>query len=376
MQGNGLDTLFFLNNCRTKRISSYDRSGGNHDWLDVPAGETGTVAEIEGSGIIRHIWCTHGVADASGGKEANSLRKLVLRMYWDGETEPSVEAPLGDFFGAGPGPTKSYWSAAFAVTPQDGRGMNCYLPMPFLYGARITLENACDNSCNFYYYIDYEEYDSLPAGEIGHFHASWRREADTMGWAPKDPGLMEREKANLPEEPAGWPRIWTAKNTDGKDNYIVLEAEGRGKFVGCNMTVDVFERQANPWYGEGDDMFFIDGEEWPPTLHGTGTEDYFCTAYCPTQPYAAPYSGLIRYEGEEAGFRWGGRSSMYRLHILDPICFEKSLKFSIEHGHANLLSNDYTSTAYWYQTEPHKPFAPLPPVEERLPRPRAWEAKE
>jgi len=373
MKGNSIDSLFFLNRCKTKRVSSFDRSGGNHDWMDVPAGETRVLADIQGCGIIRHIWCTHGVQTPQGDFEENSLRKLVLRMYWDGEEHPSVEAPLGDFFGVAPGNRKSYWSAAFAVNPQDGRALNCFFPMPFRRRARVTLENACENSCNFYFYIDYEEHAGLREEDIGYFHAMWRREADTEGWAPKEPGLLKKELANSPEEPGWYPRLWMTKNADGNDNYVVLHAQGRGKFVGCNLHIDVFERQANDWYGEGDDMFFIDGEAWPPSMHGTGTEDYFSTAYCPTQEYASLYSGLTRYSGDEAGFRFGGKNNMYRLHILDPICFERSLLFSIEHGHANKLSNDYASTAYWYQTEPHAPFEPLPPVEGRLPRRNPWE---
>ena len=209
--------------------------------------------------------------------------------------------------------------------------------------------------------------------DAGYFHASWRRESNTNGWAPQEPGLLDREKANVPEEPDWLPRAWLRKNTDGRDNYLILDAEGRGKFVGCNLNIEVFERQANDWYGEGDDMFFIDGEPWPPSLHGTGTEDYFNTAFCPTQEYSSPYSGLTLYSGDRAGFKWGGKNSMYRLHVLDPIYFEKSLRFSIEHGHANKLSNDYSSTACWYQLEPHKPFEPLPGVEGRVARGDAQE---
>ncbi len=376
MKGNSLDTLFFLNRCKSRRASSFDRSGGNHDWLDIPAGETKTFAEISGCGIIRHIWCTDWVGDTAWVPEPHSLRKLVLRIYWDDELLPSVEVPLGDFFGIGFGLQMTYCSAAFSMTPQDGRGLNCYFSMPFARHARFTLENACDNPCNFYFYIDYEEYASLPSGEIGYFHACWRREADTMGWAPKEPGLLDREKASVPGEPAWLPKAWLTKNTDGKDNYVILDAVGRGKFVGCNLNIDVFERQANEWYGEGDDMFFVDGEPWPPSLHGTGTEDYFSTAFCPTQEYCSPYSGLTVYSGKEAGFKFGGKNSMYRLHILDPIYFEKSLLFSMEHGHANKLSNDYSSTAYWYQTEPHKPFEKLPDVSGRLPRVHPWETSQ
>lgn len=372
-QGNSLDTLFFLNSCKSKRKSSFDVTGGNHDWMDFEPGEKKCFAEIEGPGIIRHIWCTSWVGDEDWNEEKYSLRKLVLRIYWDDEEEPSVEVPLGDFFGVGFGLTKSYFCEAFAVNPDAGRGLNCFFPMPFAKKACFTLQNDCENHCNFYFYIDYEAWDALPEGDLGYFHAQWRREKNTHGWAPLEPGLLDREKANVPEEPKWVPKAWLHKNTDGKDNYVILDAEGKGKFVGCNLNIDVFQPQANEWYGEGDDMFFIDGEPWPPSLHGTGTEDYFCTAFCPFTEYHSLWSGLTRYSGEEAGFKYGGKNSMYRLHIKDPVYFEKSLLFSIEHGHANKLSNDYSSTAYWYQVEPHKSFPTLPDIEGRLPRTNPWE---
>ena len=131
--------------------------------------------------------------------------------------------------------------------------------------------------------------------------------------------------------------------------------------MGCVLNVDVFERQVNDWYGEGDDMIFIDGEPWPPRLHGTGTEDYFNTAFCPTQEYSAPYHGITLYSGSEA-WPWGGKNSMYRFHIEDPIRFDESIRVTIETGHANALANDYSSTAYWYQTGRSQPLPPLAPV--------------
>jgi len=174
----------------------------------------------------------------------------------------------------------------------------------------------------------------------------------------------------LPDELQGdvW-KVWKlpeAMNPTGEGNYVILEADGRGHYVGCNLHIDVFERQVNDWYGEGDDMIFVDGEPFP-SIHGTGTEDYFCMAYCPRTEYSAPYHGLILYSGTPE-WPWAGKNSMYRYHIEDPIHFRKSIKVTIEHGHANKLSNDYSSTAYWYQLEPHKPFPPLPGVKLRLPR--------
>ncbi|GKX28228.1 hypothetical protein SH1V18_07080 [Vallitalea longa] len=375
-RGNSIESLFYLNNCRSKRVSSYDKTGGNHDWMDLESGETKIVAQIKGAGIIRHVWCTAWVGNENWVEEEYVLRKLVLRMYWDSEEHPSVEVPLGDLFGIGHSVSKNYSSMALSMSPQDGRALNCFFPMPFAKGAKITIESNCINHCNFYFYIDYEEYDKLPdEAEIAYFHAKWNREYNTYGWAPIEPGLLDREKANVPEEPKWVPAAWLKKNTDGKDNYVILEAEGKGKFVGCNLNIDVFEHQANDWYGEGDDMIFIDGEPWPPSLHGTGTEDYFNTAFCPTQEFCTPWHGLTVYSGDEAGFKWGGKNSMYRLHVNDPIYFNESIKVTIEHGHGNKLSNDYSSTAYWYQTEPHKAFSELLPLEQRLPRRNPWEKK-
>ena len=154
------------------------------------------------------------------------------------------------------------------------------------------------------------------------------------------------------------------QNPTGEGNYVILDAHGRGHYVGCHLDIDVFERQVNDWYGEGDDMIFIDGHL---AMHGTGTEDYFNTAYCPRTEYCAPYHGLTLYSGTPE-WPWSGRNSVYRYHIADPIHFHESIKVTIEHGHANKLSNDYSSTAYWYQLEPHRPFPSLPAVAKRLPR--------
>jgi len=366
-KGHSLDSLFLLSDCENERVSSYDRTGGNRDWVEIAPGETHVFAEIKGSGIIRHIWCTSGAHLSDGSDTPHALRKMVLRMFWDGEESPSVEVPLGDFFGVGHGIARNFASAPLAMSPQNGRAFSCYFPMPFAQGAKLTLENQSEGGLNFYFYVDYERQAAVDK-DCGRFHAQWRREANTKGWAPVSPGLLEREKANDPAFPQWYPAAWLKTNSDGKDNYVILEAEGKGKYVGCNLNIDVFERQANDWYGEGDDMFFIDGEPWPPRLHGTGTEDYFNTAFCPKQEFCTPTHGITVYSGDEAGFPWGGKNSMYRFHISDPIHFKKSLRVSIEHGHANKLSNDYSSTAYWYQTEPHGAFPILLPVNARLPK--------
>lgn len=367
--GHGLSTLHLLTPGRSRRASSFDKTGGNHDWFDLPPGETREFAHIQDCGIIRHIWCTHWTGNASWEEEPLALRKLILRIYWDGEAEPSVQAPLGDFFGMPFGRRKAFQSAAFGMAPEDGRAMNCWWPMPLAKSARFTLQSLCDNPTNFYFYIDYESLEALPS-EAATFHAQFRREADTQGWAPQEPGLLDREKANVPGEPPWAPAAWQVKNTDGKDNYVILEAQGRGRYVGCNLGIDITTPQANAWYGEGDDMIFVDGEVWPPSLHGTGTEDYFCTAFCPTQVYDAPYHGLTLYSGnpQQPSHKFHGQNAMYRLHIPDPIAFNTGIRVTMEHGHANKLSGDWCSTAYWYQIEPHQPMPPLGALAELLPR--------
>lgn len=368
-RGNDISTLFVLNDYKNKRCSSYDVTGGNHDWWDFEAGDTKVIADIKGCGVIRHIWCTHLAKDDDAEEEEEfSLSKIVLRMYWDGETEPSVQAPLGDFFGLGSSLRKNFYNAAFAFSPMDGRGMSCYLPMPFKKSAKITIENGCDSHVNFYFYIDYEEHEEIEFDEnTGYFHAKFHRERRTEPTMEISPGILDREKANVENQPAWYPKAWLQCNTTGEENYVILEAEGKGKYVGCNMSIDVSERQSNDWYGEGDDMIFIDGDPLP-TLNGTGTEDYFNTAFGPSQEFCAPYHGITQYSAEESDIPFGGKNCMYRLHILDPIHFEKSIKVTIEHGHNNKLANDYSSTAYWYQTEPHVPFGEIEKVEDRIPR--------
>ncbi|MEE4195796.1 MAG: glycoside hydrolase family 172 protein, partial [Anaerolineae bacterium] len=254
-----------------------------------------------------------------------------------------------------------------------------------------------------YYYIDYELHPSIPE-DMGRFHALWHRECPTEGAKPEDlPQLMEEAKPLMESNPlfsmgpdamkANLAFQFGGNNIGGEGNYVILDAEGKGHYVGCNMNYHNLRRgkqfkwpkiipwpmkmgnaeKAKPkqlaaffklfnWYGEGDDMIFIDGEEWPPSLHGTGSEDYFNTAYCPAEKYDAPYHGMTL----PGTGNWGGKSSYYRFHIEDPIHFQKSIKVTIEHGHNNNRSDDISSTAYWYQAEPHKPFGLLP-VKQRLP---------
>jgi hypothetical protein len=338
---------------RRERVSSWDQSGGNRDfWLFAPH-EARTIAEIKGAGCVKHIWMT------MWSPEEAYARRIVLRAWWDGEPEPSVECPIGDFFGIGHGIVRNFWSLPLQMSPSDGRSFNCWFPMPFAASARFEVANESDSNFILYCYVDYERYDVLEEG-YGCFHAQWRRQNPTSGWGD-DGRRFEADDAYRWE-------VWDRPNVDGVGNYVILEAEGLGHYVGCHLDVDCFARTKNDWWGEGDDMIFIDGEPGPPRLHGTGSEDYFNTAYCPKEEFCTPYHGLTVYSGTEE-WPWRGKNSLYRFHIEDPIYFEKSIRVTIEHGHANNLSNDYSSTAYWYQAEPHKPFPPLLPVGERLPRP-------
>ncbi|MFW5863937.1 MAG: glycoside hydrolase family 172 protein [bacterium] len=333
-----LDTIAKFREGKTKRISSYNRTGGNADRIQIGPGETVTIAEMKGAGCIRHIWITIGHPDPM------HRRNMILRAYWDGHDEPSIECPIGDFFGQGWGENYCYASMPLAAAPMDGKALNCYFPMPFAEGARITIENDSDEQCRaFYYYVDYESYDKL-GEDIGRFHACWNRTLE----AP--PEKMENEWSTFAPQ---------TDNLTDKFNHPIIDAEGRGHYVGVNYFVDC---PTPMWYGEGDDMFFIDGEAWPPSLHGTGTEDYFNSSWSPKEIYLHPYFGYPRVNKETG---WLGRTHCYRFHIEDPVIFESSLRGSIERGHANCLAIDLVTVAYWYQTLPHKPFNPLPNREGR-----------
>jgi hypothetical protein len=366
-KGSPLGELARVRQVTTRRISSYDRTGGNDDRLYIEPGATAVIADIQGAGCINHIWCTM-ICD-----QPDFLRRVVLKMRWDNESDNSVDVPVGDFFGMGHAQTVDFVSLPLQMSPANGRAFNCFFPMPFSERALLEVTNESDVKLIFYYYIDYELHPRID-DDLGRFHAQWRHQNPTDGIS--DEGMDNRE----------W--SFGGNNTDGAGNYVILEAEGVGHYVGCNLNIHNLrprewpsdlpwpvtpdDLQRNPpglfeafnWYGEGDDMIFIDGEVWPPSLHGTGTEDYFNTAWCPAVPYSAPYHGMTL----PGGPNWSGKISVYRFHIEDPICFQKSIRVTIEHGHNNHRADDYSSTAYWYQLEPHKPFPALPSVETRLPR--------
>ena len=323
------------------RVSSYDRTGGNEDFRRVTAGETLTLLDESGPGLITHVWFTISSEDP------HHLKALILRMYWDGESTPSVEAPVGDFFGLGLGDYYLYQSIPLAVG--SDKALNCFFPMPFQKRARITVTNESATRVEaFYFNIDYRAYTKpLPADTL-YFHAQYRQAAPAHGWT-------NDWRSN------GDPIVNEKKNLDGEGNYVWLEATGRGHFAG--VTMSVLQNQ-DGWWGEGDDMFFVDGERLP-SINGTGSEDYFLGAW-DFGGHAFSYGlfGAPVVGREVAGGRW----SLYRFHLDSPIPFTKSLRATIEHGHANHRSDDYFSVAYWYQTEPHAAFPPLPQLEERIPR--------
>jgi len=311
------------------RISSYDRTGGNADSRPIDPGQTLTLLEEKGPGEVSHIWAT------ISSPEIYHLKKLVLRMYWDGESEPSVEAPIGDFFGLGNGDYFLYQSLPLAVG--SAQALNCFFPMPFQKSARITVTNEGTRKVgSFYYNIDLRVYSRPLPPETYYFHAQYRQCA---------PCRAVKETANL----------------DGKDNYVFMEATGRGQFVG--VTQSIFQND-DGWWGEGDDMIFVDGEKLP-SINGTGSEDYYLGAWGFD---AGAFNYLLFGCPFRGGYSAGARWSVYRFHLDSPIPFTQSIRVTIEHGNCNDRSDNFFSVAYWYQTEPHAKFPPLPPVDERLPR--------
>lgn len=333
-----LSTLSEVKDYLQHRSSSYDRAGGNADARRIAPGETLTLLDENGPGLLTHIWVTIASDDP------NHLKALVLRMYWDGESTPSVESPIGDFFGLGLGDYYQYQSVPLQVGSE--KALNCFFPMPYQKRARITVTNeGAIKTDAFYFNIDYRSYSKpLPADQL-YFHAQYRQAAPA-------PGTTSQWKSNGDMD--------SKKNLDGDGNYVWVEATGRGHFVG--VTMSVLQNQ-DKWWGEGDDMFFVDGEKMP-SINGTGSEDYFLGAWGFQHPFAYGLFGAPVVGQEFAG----SRSSVYRFHLDSPIPFTKSLRATIEHGHANHRSDNYYSVAYWYQTEPHASFPALPALEQRIPR--------
>jgi hypothetical protein len=291
--------------------------------VEVEPGTEFTMAEITGSGAIQHIWLTCF---------PNSWRHMILRMYWDGEDQPSVEVPLGDFFCNGWCERSNVNSLPVAVNPAGG--MNSYWTMPFRKSARITVENRMPEKVVLYYQVDYTLTD-IPA-DAAYFHAQWRR-----------------------SNPLKY-----------KDVHTILDGiKGKGHYVGTYIAWQV---NNTGWWGEGEIKFFMDGDKEFPTICGTGTEDYFGGAWNFEQPkgeysvFSTPYLGLHQVIKPDGLYRSQQRFGMYRWHIMDPIRFEEDLRVTIQalgwrSGRRYLpLQDDIASVAYWYQTEPHASYGQLP----------------
>ncbi len=298
-------------------------------YVHIEPGETFTLGEITESGVINHIWMT----------PVGDYRLMVLRFYWDDETEPSVEVPVGDFFAAGWGMDNEPRIASLAVCVNPRSGFNSYWQMPFRKGCRVTMENLGEKKATVYYQITYSLEEV--AADTPYFHAQFRR---------VNP---------LP---------------DMEDYTIVDGVKGRGNYVGTYLA-----RGANSpgWWGEGEIKFFLDGDAEFPTICGTGEEDYFCGSYGYNErrdedgnyvydSFSTPYTGFyhVPYEGEQRRF------GQYRWHITDPIRFEQDLRVTIQslgwqsEGRYLHLQDDLASVAYWYQLEPHNTFPPLPEVDD------------
>jgi hypothetical protein len=295
-------------------------------FVRIAPGQTFTLADIQGSGAIQHIWMT----------PTGNWRFSILRMYWDGEEHPSVEAPVGDFFGMGWGEFAPLNSLAVTVNP--GSAFNCYWEMPFRQAAKITLTNLSEKEMTLYYQIDYALAEVSP--DAAYFHAQFRR-----------------------TNPVPY-----------KQAYTILDGvKGRGQYVGTYLA---WGSHKPGWWGEGEIKFYLDGDGDFPTICGTGTEDYFCGSYNfenkatkQYQEFSTAYAGLHQVIRPDGLYRSQQRFGMYRWHIPDPIRFEQDLRVTIQalgwgaDGRYRALQDDIASVAFWYQTEPHVPFPTLPAPE-------------
>ena len=291
--------------------------------IRIEKGTVFTLAEIDGPGAVQHIWMTI----------TGNWRFSILRIYWDGEKEPSVEVPVGDFFGNGWGKFTPISSLPIAVNP--GSAFNCYWEMPFRKSCKMTMENIDENDITLYYQVDYTLTD-VPE-DAGYFHAQFRR----------------------------------VNPLPYKSVYTILDGiKGWGHYVGTYLAWGV---NNNGWWGEGEIKFYMDGDDKFPTICGTGTEDYFCGSYDfenqvthQYQEFNSPYSGLAQVIRPDGLYNSQQRFGLYRWHIMDPVRFEKDLKVTIQaigwrsEGRYLPLQDDIASVGFWYQAEPHAPFPKLP----------------
>lgn len=313
---------------RALRIASTDPQRRNADFRRIEPGATLELGAIEGHGRLTHLWFTINA------RSPDHLRELVLRIYWDGAAKPAVECPLGDFFGLGFGQYVEYKSAPIAIG--GIKALNAYWPMPFAKGARLTLTNeGTQRVDNCYFNIDYRLDDSpAPAGR--YFHTQYRQAFPT---------------------PSG-------------QDYLILDTHGSGHYVGTFLSVLA---NSDGWWGEGNDKFYVDGAS-QPTIEGTGSEDYFCGAWDFQHAFWNPYNGVPFYDNKaKGGEKRGIRNTCYRWHLLDPVPFKQSLRFTIEHGRHGFdndrtpLRNHYASVAYYYLDSPEGENPGLPPYHERVP---------
>jgi hypothetical protein len=343
----GLGNIFRLSDAKTRSISAENFTGEKgkggmategtganaardlgQGWkvspsVEIQAGSVFTLADIAGPGAIQHIWLTCF---------PNTWRHLILRMYWDGEEQPSVEVPIGDFFCNGWCERSNVSSLPIAVNPAGG--MNSYWVMPFRKHAKLTVENRMPENVVLYYQIDYT-LTAVP-DDAAYFHAQWRR-----------------------SNPVKY-----------KDVHTILDGvKGKGHYVGTYLAWQV---NNNGWWGEGEIKFYLDGDREFPTICGTGTEDYFGGAWNFEHPrgeygmYSTPFLGLHQIIKPDGLYRSQQRFGMYRWHIMDPIRFDEDLRVTIQAlgwrsgGRYLPLQDDIASVAYWYQAEPHAPYPALP----------------
>jgi hypothetical protein len=325
-------------NYTSLKQSSYDRTGGNRDSWPIAPGQTFEIFKDDKPGVISHIWFTI----AAQGRD--HLKELVLRAYWDGNPKPSIEVPIGDFFGLNLGSYVIYESAYTACSP--GRSLNSYFAMPYGKSARLTVENQGKaNVGSFYSNIDYQNVPSLPADAL-YFHAQYRQSAPCIASTGQDAKI----------------------NLDGKANHVYGEARGRGHLMGVTLGV---LQNAEGWWGEGDEMIFID-DETKPVITGTGSEDYFLGSWNFGGREGAQAFGHRMYGAPliASPERVGGRYCCYRWHGDNPVTFNRYMKHTMEHGHANDRADNFFSCCYWYQSQPYTDFPALPPVEQRIPKVR------
>jgi len=289
--------------------------------IAIQPGECREIADIEGPGAIQQIWMTPG----------GHWRHNILRIYWDGQEQPSVECPVGDFFANGWQKFSQLSSLAICVNP--GSGLNCYWEMPFRKHCKITMTNIAEEAMVLFYQINYT-LTEVPA-DAAYFHAQFRR-----------------------ENPLPY-----------KQDYTILDGvKGQGQFVGVYMAWGL---NNNGWWGEGEIKFFMDGDKDFPTICGTGTEDYFCGSYGFTvegkyQEFTTPYVGMPQVIRPDGTYQAQERIGLYRWHIMDPVRFENDIRITMQAlgwragGRYLPLQDDIASVAFWYQTLPTAPFPALP----------------